>query len=379
MRRIWSIFLLLPSLLLGVQIEGPTIAKTGAITYYGYSDDDLNRLEDLSSNHSLTPLDLKKWDQIAMNQFKGHDDHGLMMRLFAYLYTAQRDAGFLTYFLKKEFSCTLDPLSYGIMQLFFPRMKAPPDMQSDPFSDELARIVVEKFQERFLLEQAQIHQYNALFDIGYWSGNLPFFGSDIRGWIPWMIQPVDFEKTNLPLADWSAERQQIQQKQAELTTEQKEAAHFWSKWSGPTAYDWRRIANQFMFDHKVALGKTLLVRSVLMMTLVDVTITVYRSKSNVWVPPPFRANPNIISLIQRPTSESSYPALYSAIAAASVTTLVHFFPEEKERFESLGNAAQEAELHTGHAHPADQEAGKETGENVTRAILDKSQSNPEDL
>ena len=149
-------------------------------TYFLYSPDAILSLRRYQAGPTLTREQVEKWDALV---------EGKPSRVRAYLYAAQQEAAALSAKVEPEGHPSLDPISLGVLRLFDPSLKeaAVPDYHSDLFSDELARIVVAKFQERFAKEEKQARPYRLRTGPDCWVPKGEPIGITCGNWLPWTM------------------------------------------------------------------------------------------------------------------------------------------------------------------------------------------------
>ncbi|RUR13956.1 hypothetical protein [Legionella sp. km772] len=155
-------------------------------TYFSYSNQDTQLLNTLNSSHEITQKSLMKWDQIMFDLVKENKlGDAYASRVYAYVYTAQRDAAFLSHNLKHRFMGSIEPLSAAVLCLFFTDSCSSikeqiSSIKDDNFSKSLTKIVMQKITRRIQQDKNQTHSYdepkqNKL----HWIGIPPYYGEDI--------------------------------------------------------------------------------------------------------------------------------------------------------------------------------------------------------
>lgn len=159
-------------------------------TYFSYSSLEIECLGSVESHFSITESSLKKWDKIASDLAeKDNLGHYFKVRLFTYLYVAQKEAAFLAYNATQKFTGSLDPISYAILNLFFPKVNFPTEISSDPFSEKLANIVLPHFRDKFEKEQGIDLEFKVNPEMSQRKETNYTLGSDVAKWIPWAAIP----------------------------------------------------------------------------------------------------------------------------------------------------------------------------------------------
>lgn len=326
-------------------------------TYFHYSSGELEELKGLNSEQTITEEELIKWDRITkefLNQEKITDLEKL--RLFSYLYEAQRDAAFLSYSLKNHFEGSLEPLNRKIIQLFYPGFTQN-EITTDAYSEKLAAVVGAKLEKKFQ-------------DEGNLSKLLKGSEKEYSQWIPWIALP-SFLYFPPPINSdiLPREAEEIKKMERKFTPQQKERYQFWLGTDHRETANWISIANDYIFqpDLNIPLGKVILIRNLLTFALYDTTIAVLESKSLYKIP-----RPNIFdSTIKAKVIETdfSYPSGHAAAAASSCTVLSYFFPEDKKYFSKLVEEAGKSRIYAGVHYPIDLIGGQRVGEKVAFEVL----------
>lgn len=344
-------------------------------TYFTYSVSEIQKLERLSSKISISEEQLKKWDRLSQSWITEHKvPYFTYLRFYTYLYAAQRDASFLSYNVHDHFEGTLDPVSFAIAKLFFPDFKRPQNFQSDPYSEELANVVFEKYKSRFERENSLSFEYKVVGEGGY-KLPVPKWIANCAKWIPWFVRPINIylpppppEQNNTKA--WSKEILDLKAAQKNLSEKQKQAVYFWAGLTGQGSGDWRIIANQFLFQNNVPMAKAILVRSVLTMSLYDTAIAYLNAKYHYGVMRPSVRDPSVKTMVAIPP-HPSYPSGHSTEGTIFKIILTYYFPDEKNRWDALAEEAGMSRIWGGIHYPADHRTGQILGTTVGDIILNK--------
>ncbi|WP_419418892.1 vanadium-dependent haloperoxidase [Legionella sp. D16C41] len=346
-------------------------------TYFKYTPEEQASLSHLESSKLMTMDSLKKWDNVMFDLVKSHKlADAPASRLYAYVYTAQRDAAFLAFNVKHQFVGNLDVISSEVLCLFFPDscLNIKLGVRDDGFSHRLSDLVLNKIKPRMAKDSQNEHLSPQLFGEGYWAGVKPFFGQDVGFWTPWLISslkqylPPKPSNPNDPF--WQSQLKQTENALNHITPEQTKAVVFWA--GNPSTVTppgiWLKFANEYMEKEQVSLSKVFLVRSVLAMGIADAVITVFKAKYTYWVKRPFMLNPAIHTVMPTP-NHPSYPAAHSVVSAAAAVILTYYFPENKSVWWKEAHQASSSRVWGGIHFPVDTNAGLQLGEEVAHAVL----------
>jgi hypothetical protein len=288
--------------------------------YYDYSSENLETLRSLTSEYTITKEKLKKWDRILQDLLQNYPmPEGGFYRVCAYLYTAQRDAAFLSLDATKSFTGSLDPLIVAILQLFYPFFTPSFSLEEDEYSDFLAQTVFSNFKLRFDEENTDIYKEKRFINIFAWTGLSLEYNKSTLGWTPWVISPISIENDVPP-----APKDQTTWQQPLLTQEEPSSSNtLWPKRTMITRNNWLNIANRYLYSHDISLAKTLLTRSILALALYDAIIT--NTKLHFF----YDVNPLYIKNI------SSFPSLDKATAYTAASVLSYYFPTQRAHWLNL--------------------------------------------
>lgn len=324
-------------------------------TFYTYSTEALSELD---SNALINEGALEKWEGCLDRYFKTHSlGYVPRLRLFTYLYMAQRDAAFLSYNTHDCFVGSLDPLIERIVLMFLPDFNEMPPIVTDPYSELLAESVFSRYATHFQAEETCLNAFPP---------ECPSSVAEVARWLPW-LEPLPPAHPP-PSGNIQSEVKKLKKIQSNVTPKQVEIAKAWSGDQG-LVHSWRRIGNRYMKEHNVPFPKILLVRAVLLEALYDGVIDVMRSKYTFCLPRPFYVSSKIKPLIEEPGSPS-YPSGHAAGGAIFATVLSYFFPDGTAYWNKIGNEAANSRLYGGVHFPQDIEEGKRLGKAVANQTLD---------
>jgi len=338
-------------------------------TMYKYPTADLDKLKGLESEGKITPQQLKDWDaKTAEAVKKGELSYVDGVRVYTYLYVAQQEAANLAHNAKGSYAGTLEPVSQGILELFFP---SDADGTGDPLSKAIAEMVLAKLKARMVREDqlpqgfSPAEKDRALYNVGLSAGK----------WIPWHAQPANDYWAAPPMPEhdprWRGEVMQMKKIQDPTNPDKRQAIEFWAGMQGAGSGDWRVIANQFLFSRNVPLPKMLQVRATLMKGLYDGTIVAFGSKYAYGVMRPKMRDPSVHYEIPSP-AHPSYPSGHSTESTIAANILSHFFPSQADRWQAQAREAGMSRLWAGIHYPADHEAGKDSGKRVAEKVLEET-------
>lgn len=347
-------------------------------TYFAYSLNETEELKKLSSKAVISSQSLQKWDQLSEKfirkaQFAYLD----AVRMYTYLYNAQRDAAFLSYNAKDCFEGSLDPISEGILRLFIPDYVRPNDYIADTYSEKLATIVLSHYQQRLKKENSLTLEYKIPAEMMAKKETAYQVGIHVAKWIPWIAGPEVKYRTPPPPSEkdpiWKQQIVAIKKAQKNLTEEQQHAIKFWAGLTGPESGDWKKIVNDYLFENDVPLAKMLLVRSMMMIALYDSTIACMHSKYYYHVIRPQVRDPTITYLIPCP-NHPSYPSGHSTNSTAVMVIVTHYLPENAGEWKRLAEEAGMSRIWAGIHYPIDNTAGQELGRQIGDAIIEDQES-----
>ncbi|KTD45468.1 PAP2 superfamily protein [Legionella quinlivanii] len=381
MKRIGLIITLLLVAVLAIVYFYRANQSTLLPTYFEYTDEELASIESLQSAQSMTEASLNKWDKLMFDLVKSNKlGDAPASKIYAYVFTAQRDAAFLSYNAKQEFMGSLDVVSARVLCLFFKQDCSTIQFQikTDPYSEKIAELVVSKIVKRMdidrKMEKLSAEKRGTLF----WKGTAPYFGQETGSWKTWVISsPSQYVSKSPPKpdsAEWQNQLKQTEKALKNISPEQTKAVVFWA--GNPSTITppgiWLKFANEYMESEQVSFSKMLLVRSVLAMGIADEVITLFYTKYTYWIRRPFMLDPSINTVMPTP-NHPSYPAGHSGISATAAVILSYYFPENKKMWWKKANEASSSRVWGGIHFPIDAQQGLVMGQQVGEAVI-KSQS-----
>ncbi|MBA2709037.1 MAG: vanadium-dependent haloperoxidase [Tatlockia sp.] len=367
-------------LLVGILVIGIFYShskKANLPTYFNYNPKKLNLLNKSYSKLVITAADLHKWDEVMFALVKSNKfGDAPASRIYAYVYTAQRDAAFLSYNMKHDFMGSLDPVSAAVLCQFFPNDCSKIKLQSkvDLYSEQLAALVLVQIKQRMELDKTQEKLSPELRGDNYWVGVRPFYGQEVGSWKPWLISSTKkLLAPNPPKPGekiWQNQLKQVETALLNITPNQTKEVVFWA--GNPSTITppgiWLKFADEFMSKEKIPLQKVLYVRSVLAMGIADSIIVVFYSKYSYWVQRPFMLNPNLHTIMPTP-NHPSYPAGHSTISATAATILSYYFPQNKMNWWQKADEASSSRVWGGIHFPLDATEGLTLGKRVGNTVI----------
>lgn len=380
-RRIILGFSVLALVGLGVYLllrrEGSSTIKS-LPTYFVYTDEALKPLKDMKSQYKIQAEELWRWEDKAYEIVgKTKTDTTNASKFYAYLFTAQRDAAFLSYQSHAgKFLGSLDPVSAAVSCLFFPDFcsELSKDGKRDVYSDALANAVLTKIKERIEEDQKNTRPYEIKSGAEFWNGKAPFKGLDAGSWKPWLIPSVEPFRLPLPPKEGSPEDEEqfeiVRSIFPTLTDKQKNEIAVWAAGPGTksSAGIWLKMASDYIKKNQTDLATVFRIRSVLAMAIADTEIAAMDSKYTYWVKRPFMRDPSILTFMPTP-NHPSYPSDSTSVAGTGATLLSHYFPEAQAQWASLMQESGQSRIHSGIHFPADVEQGLALGKAIAEEII----------
>lgn len=340
-------------------------------TYFSYTSEEIEELGQLDFTKTMSKEELVKWDDIIADLFDKHPNVD-SYRLYAYLYTAQKEAAFLSYNAHGYFVGSIAPISIKVLTLFFTESLK---IDSDPYSEKLAEIVFSKIKNRFEAENREIREFPISSDDPKLKDFLkPHRGLKRASYTPWILSdPKEFMALPLCQNDlfWINQAEIVKQYSDNCSREQIEIAKFWAGESDKKGSNLRVIANAYMFCHDIPFSKLVYVRALLEQAEIDVDIALFYSKYSYLIKRPWMVNPKIVPHVEQP-HHPSYPSGHSTSSSAWATLLSYFFPENQDRWSFLAKEAGESRIFAGVHFPIDHEQGSALGIKLGNAILERS-------
>lgn len=301
-------------------------------TYYDYSSQELDLLKSSHSLEKITKESLQKWDLVVTHLLQSHPlIQKLPYRIYAYLYTAQRDAAFLSYQTHEEFQGSLDQLNLMILRLFFPDFKPTFPIIVDAYSQKLAEIVFSRYQKRFISVGGKVSDPNKL-SVMPWTGIYREYELPPRV-TPWVVSPLIGKILTPPSAEDTAfwEKQLLERKKNKKKYNVKLLLQgFWITYKPVDYLNWVDIGNLYIFSHDVPLQKIFLFRSILTIGLYDALVADVKEKEYVHIKHPYKDNS-----IASASLSANFRSIHASLAYTATSIFTYFFPENKEEWKKL--------------------------------------------
>lgn len=352
--------------------------STGIQPYFSYSTTDIQSLDSLNSDKVITKSEIDHWVQVVFDLVKKNHKKIDSTRIYAYLFTAQRDAAALSYKAKKKLSGNLTAVSTKTLCLLLPDECGliPQLEESDTYSLKIAEIVTKKVNERLAQEEKALDSLPASSPPQEWAQDKSYFGRNFGHEIPWLINAGNQFRLKNPKA-YSAKEIQLQKEElknilSSITKEQIEAAHKWAGGAGTisTSGQWLELANTYMTKRQIPLERALAIRSILAMGVADATIAYFDSKYTYWKQRPEMLFPDLKPTVKTP-DHPSYPSGHATIAMAAVIIMDHYFPENQTQWDKTAYEIGQSRLWGGVHFPVDDYHGQELGRKIGDWVVSK--------
>ncbi len=353
-------------------------SSRGLHTHFSYTEADLQPLETLNSDITITESEVNHWINVVFDLAKKNNKEFDTTRVYAYLFTAQQDAAALSFHAKKKLAGNLTAVSTQTLCLLLPNKCSliPPADAPDAYSLKVAEIVVKKVNER-LKEEEETLKLSATPEIlEGWTKDKPPFGMSIAHQKPWLITSGNQFRLENPKAygenEIKLQLQELKNILASLTNEQLEAAKKWAAGSGTilTSGQWLEFANNYMAKHQVPLERALLIRSILARGIADATIAYFDSKYTHWKQRPKIMFPDLETNLKTP-STPSYPSGHATLSMAAAIIMDHYFPENQTEWDKTAYEISQSRLWGGVHFPIDDYDGLELGRKIGNWIINK--------
>lgn len=340
-------------------------------TYFYYNTKEMNALFDVDSDLKLNKDELIKWDRITSKLIRDNKRQD-SARIYAYLYLAQNEAAFLSFYSTGVLKGSLDRISGKTLKLFFPNYDISEILaKQDPFSEMIDYLVFDKIQKRFEQENKNIHSYSEKKGADYWTGKHPFYGIEIGTWKPWFLSSnQEFRAPAPPALDAPEWKNQLNfiKKDERKDKEQVFRAQ------NNIAKHWRTHVNRFLLENVSRLDQTIYIRAIIAMGIVDGLIATFDSKYTYWVKRPYQMNKDL-KITERTPNSPSYPATESVLSTLCTLLLSDSFPKVEEWKKMTKMFAKESLL-KGWQFPLDIQAGQEMGKKIGKKILVELEKSP---
>lgn len=328
--------------------------------YHGYP---LKVIKSHTSEFKITEDELQKWDQLLYEKLlKADNEAGRMVRVYTYLYAAQRDFAALSYDLHGELIGSIDTLCLQMIRLFFPSFAQPDEMRADTYSIILAELIVNKYEARMEGEEQQTPDVESFFNEEVKNKTL-LYGRNILSWLPWVIPPLiahTAPSPDLSSTYWNNQIDQVARIYKSVTKSQKNIAKYWGTAFAPRRGNWILISNTFLFEQGLSLNKIIYLRSLVSMAMYDALIVAFQVKYTYMLPPPYIAKQSITPYVEY-YDYPSYPSEQAVVSWSAATLLGYYFPKEKALWDKLAAQASLSRLWAGMNYPVDISVGEQLG------------------
>lgn len=335
------------------------------------SQGEMQTLEAATTTLSIGLEDLTRWDEAAKEVLAKYPMPATAgeTRLFAYLYQAQERFANESFYITGSYSGSLDPISIGIIRLFYPDELPNLQIKTDPFSDLLSTFLMRSFAERYREEEQALSSATVSERAGKWLSLNPI-GVKYSSMKPWALSsPSEYRTPDLPPSDdpfWQEQIQQVQQKVTGVTNSQLETIDFWAR--ANLSFFWLSQGQDYMTKQATSLAMQLHVRQKLATALIDSLIASFESKFTHLIERPSQKDSQIRTTISPPPTPS-YPSTHSTMSAAASLVLSYYFPENRTVWTHLAEEAGISRIWAGVHYPVDNSSGQHQGFEVGRAVL----------
>lgn len=344
-------------------------------TYFHYNPAMIQVLSTKYSSSEMSNDEWIVWDDVAKALARKTHIGSDVYRMYAYLYTAQKEVAALSYNAHSQFLGSLGPISSKVLQLFFPSV---PLVSGDEYSELLANLVLEKIQERLQDENEHIINFpiTSENDPQLIDHSKPHFGLEIASWKPWILKnPLELIAPPPPPQDdsfWNEQAEIVKTLSLNNTPQQYQANQYWAGEVGPKSGEWLAIASDYMLNHHIPFMQIVCIRAILAESAIDGDISLFYSKYLYHIKRPKIINPDIFQHVPLP-KHPSYPSGHSTISYMSAVILSNFFPHEKKHWFRLAEEAGQSRIWGGIHFPIDHEGGKILGMQLGERIIHSHQ------
>lgn len=341
-------------------------------TYFTYTSDELDSLRKLSSDRRMSIDDLFEWEDMLFDLLSERKiEKGSVKKILPYLVVAQRDGAYLSSNIHHEFRGSIDPVSREVACIFIPDVCQEIPVETDAYSELLAEIVLRKVEARISEAESEIKIYKPRLGDQYWS---PSDGEPMEVvQKTWLIDsPGKFRVPEPPETGSDADEIQVQMVRdalSNITDDQRLAVFRWAggRYTVGTTGLWLEEATKYMRKTGFSdLVRALMIRSVLMMTVLDTRAAVDDSKFSHLVKRPytrFDIDDPLRTIMDTPKNPG-YPSVSMAVASASATILSHCIPENTDEWNATAKEIGDSRVWSGVHYPMDVEQGIILGRRV---------------
>lgn len=131
---------------------------------------------------------------------------------------------------------------------------------------------------------------------------------------------------------------------------------------------WNEQAVALLTRERVNEHRASIVLATMNAAIMDALVACHDAKYAYWFPRPSQADPAIKALIGVP-NHPSYPSNHACLSTAAAKVLAHFFPQDRERLEQIGDEARVSRIYAGLHYRFDVDAGEEIGAKVAATAI----------
>jgi hypothetical protein len=346
--------------------------------YFSYTTTELKSLDSLNSDKVITEDEVNHWVQVAFDLVRNGTKETDATRVYAYLFTAQKDAAALSYQAKNKLMGNLTAVSRKTLCLVVPEQcsNIPEAEESDAYSLNVAEIVTKKVKERIDKEKEMLANAPTIPAPKEWEKDKIYFGNKFGYQLTWLIKEGNQFRLEDPKAynpvGIKLQKAELKQILLNVTKNQIELAKKWSAGSGTilTSGQWLDMANNYMDSHHVPLEQKLVVLSILAMGIADATIAYFDSKYAYWKLRPQMLFPDL-NIVGKSGHSPSYPSGHATISMAAAILMDYYFPENREVWDQTAKEISQSRLWGGVHFPIDEHDGLELGRRIGDWIVSK--------
>jgi len=289
------------------------------------------------------------------------------------LFTAQRDAAFLSHRVSGKFSGSIDAVSVQVLCKLEPKhcpalKKEFPN--SDEYSEKLATVVMKHINARLEADEKSLKAPAPKIPSDW--QKKAYFGIHFGEQLPWLIHSAsDFELASPKYASKSGKREELRRVRESMTENKDHMVRTPNRHLTPPG-EWLWIMGNYTRTHNYPLEYLMMARSVVAMTLADTVIATYRMKFRHWMKRPYVEDPKIQPRATHTPNEPSFPSGHATLAGAASTVLTFFFPANKSTWHKDANEIAQSRVWEGLHYPTDVNEGYSFGERIGRWAVRKT-------
>jgi hypothetical protein len=198
-------------------------------------------------------------------------------------------------------------------------------------------------------------------------------------WKTWVIAAGDELRPPPPpgygSADYLAEADELVQIGRDLTDKQKRIAKFWEGGEGTSLPPgvWNEVVIEYLREHPVSRAEQVETLALVNVALADAGVAAWDAKYAYWTTRPENGIRELLDPEWRPYLKTpifpAYVSGHSAYSAAVAEVLAGLFPEDAERFRSMGEEAGMSRLLGGIHWRSDHTEGSRMGGEIGRRVV----------